>query len=246
MDSSSHTRTWPTKSNGTSLVEKHLWVERRPSEASARFLETASTTLTKLKINRAETCVVVEGAARFQDQASCRHGRRLMRRPLSVGGLFGRRRREAELARGAPYSPESLVSCPEEGSPRGSAAVHRSVRIREHRFRIPFASIGTGRGSVPVGKSRPRPHVARPRRPPVTPLWRNRHPQLQATVTARSANAILLRGQGSRDIEPCVNAVTALLQPVHSRGAKRVFVFLTHTETYALVRGVFVPPHVAR
>ena len=37
-------------------------------EASAKFLETVSPTITKLKINRAETCVVVEGAPQFQDQ----------------------------------------------------------------------------------------------------------------------------------------------------------------------------------
>ena len=35
---------------------------------AAKFLETVSTTLTKQKINRAETCVVVEGGAQFQDQ----------------------------------------------------------------------------------------------------------------------------------------------------------------------------------
>jgi hypothetical protein len=35
---------------------------------AVKFLETVSTTSTKLKINRAETCVVVEGAAQFQDQ----------------------------------------------------------------------------------------------------------------------------------------------------------------------------------
>jgi len=35
---------------------------------AAKFLETVSATLTKLKINRAETCVIVEGAAQFQDQ----------------------------------------------------------------------------------------------------------------------------------------------------------------------------------
>jgi hypothetical protein len=34
----------------------------------AKSLETVSTTYTKLKIYRAETCVVVEGAAQFQDQ----------------------------------------------------------------------------------------------------------------------------------------------------------------------------------
>ena len=35
---------------------------------AAKFLETVSATITKLKINRAETFVVVEGAAQFQDQ----------------------------------------------------------------------------------------------------------------------------------------------------------------------------------
>ena len=35
---------------------------------SAKFLETVSATITKLKINRAETCLVVEGAAQFQAQ----------------------------------------------------------------------------------------------------------------------------------------------------------------------------------
>jgi hypothetical protein len=34
----------------------------------AKFLETVSTTFTKLKINRAETFVVVEGVVQFQDQ----------------------------------------------------------------------------------------------------------------------------------------------------------------------------------
>src|SRR5262245_14362344 len=33
-----------------------------------KFLETVSTTLTKPKIYRAETCVIVEGAAQFKDQ----------------------------------------------------------------------------------------------------------------------------------------------------------------------------------
>ncbi len=37
-------------------------------EESAKFLETVSATLTKLKVIRAETCVIVEGAAQFQDQ----------------------------------------------------------------------------------------------------------------------------------------------------------------------------------
>ncbi len=35
---------------------------------SAKFLETVTTTLLKLKIHRAGTCVVVEGKAQFQDQ----------------------------------------------------------------------------------------------------------------------------------------------------------------------------------
>ncbi len=35
---------------------------------AAKFLETVSATLTKLKIHRAGTCVIVEGAAQFQDQ----------------------------------------------------------------------------------------------------------------------------------------------------------------------------------
>ena len=37
-------------------------------DKSANFLETVSTTFTKLKINRAETCGIVEGATQFQDQ----------------------------------------------------------------------------------------------------------------------------------------------------------------------------------
>jgi hypothetical protein len=35
---------------------------------SANFLATVSPTITKLKIYRAATCVIVEGAAQFQDQ----------------------------------------------------------------------------------------------------------------------------------------------------------------------------------
>jgi SnoaL-like domain len=35
---------------------------------AAKFLETVSTTIARLKIIRAETFVVVEGAAKFQDQ----------------------------------------------------------------------------------------------------------------------------------------------------------------------------------
>src|SRR4030095_10950728 len=37
-------------------------------DKSAKFLKTVSATITKLQINRAETFVVVEGAAQFQDQ----------------------------------------------------------------------------------------------------------------------------------------------------------------------------------
>jgi hypothetical protein len=37
-------------------------------DQSAKFLETVSTTITKLKIHHAETFVVVEGTAQFQDQ----------------------------------------------------------------------------------------------------------------------------------------------------------------------------------
>jgi hypothetical protein len=39
-------------------------------DKSAKFLETVSVVITKLKINRAETFVVVEGAAQFQDQGN--------------------------------------------------------------------------------------------------------------------------------------------------------------------------------
>jgi hypothetical protein len=35
---------------------------------STKFLETVSATIKRLKIFRAETCVIVEGAAQFQDQ----------------------------------------------------------------------------------------------------------------------------------------------------------------------------------
>ena len=41
-------------------------IDRRAE--AAKFLETVSTTFTKLKIHCAETCVIVEGAAQFQDQ----------------------------------------------------------------------------------------------------------------------------------------------------------------------------------
>ena len=37
-------------------------------DKSAKFLKTVAATITKLKISRAETCVVVEGAAQFQDK----------------------------------------------------------------------------------------------------------------------------------------------------------------------------------
>ena len=37
-------------------------------DQSSKFLETVSATITKLNIHRAETFVVVEGAAQFQDQ----------------------------------------------------------------------------------------------------------------------------------------------------------------------------------
>ena len=59
------------ESNGTLLVKEELKgrevvIDR--CEKSAKFLKTVSATITKLKINRAETFVVVEGAAQFQDQ----------------------------------------------------------------------------------------------------------------------------------------------------------------------------------
>ncbi len=37
-------------------------------DKSAKFLKTVSATITKLKINRADTFIVVEGPAQFQDQ----------------------------------------------------------------------------------------------------------------------------------------------------------------------------------
>jgi ketosteroid isomerase-like protein len=48
------------------LVGREAVIDR--CDKSAKFLETVSTTITKLKIYRAETCVIVEGAAQFQDQ----------------------------------------------------------------------------------------------------------------------------------------------------------------------------------
>ena len=48
------------------LISREAVIDR--CDKSAKFLETVSTTITKLKIYRAETCVIVEGAAQFQDQ----------------------------------------------------------------------------------------------------------------------------------------------------------------------------------
>jgi hypothetical protein len=48
------------------LMGREAVIER--CTEAAKFLETVSATLTKLKINRAKTCVIVEGAAQFQDQ----------------------------------------------------------------------------------------------------------------------------------------------------------------------------------
>jgi len=51
---------------GEELVGREAVIDR--CDQSAKFLETVSTTITKLKIYRTETCVIVEGAAQFQDQ----------------------------------------------------------------------------------------------------------------------------------------------------------------------------------
>lgn len=51
---------------GEELVGRDAVIDQ--CDQSAKFLETVSTTFTKLKIYRAETCVVVEGAAQYQDQ----------------------------------------------------------------------------------------------------------------------------------------------------------------------------------
>ena len=51
---------------GEELMGREAVIER--CNQSAKYLETVSTTITKLKINHAETFVVVEGAAQFQDQ----------------------------------------------------------------------------------------------------------------------------------------------------------------------------------
>ena len=48
------------------LIGREAVIDR--CDKSAKFLETVSTTITRMKINRAETFVVVEGAAQFQDQ----------------------------------------------------------------------------------------------------------------------------------------------------------------------------------
>ena len=48
------------------LVGREAVIDR--CDTSAKFLETVSATITKLKINRSETFVVVEGSAQFQDQ----------------------------------------------------------------------------------------------------------------------------------------------------------------------------------
>jgi hypothetical protein len=48
----------------------HRFVETYPymADESAKFLEAVSATITKLDIHHAETFVVVEGTAQFQDQ----------------------------------------------------------------------------------------------------------------------------------------------------------------------------------
>ena len=48
------------------LMGRDVVIDR--CDKSAKFLETVSATITKLKINRAETFVVVEGASQFQDR----------------------------------------------------------------------------------------------------------------------------------------------------------------------------------
>ena len=48
------------------LVGREAVIDR--CAEATKFLETVSTPSTKLEIHRAETCVVVEGAAQFQDQ----------------------------------------------------------------------------------------------------------------------------------------------------------------------------------
>ncbi len=48
------------------LVVRDAIIDR--CDKSAKFLETVSTNYLKLKIVRAETCVIMEGAAQFQDR----------------------------------------------------------------------------------------------------------------------------------------------------------------------------------
>ena len=48
------------------LVGRDAVVDR--CDESEKYLETVSTTITKLKITRAETCVIVESIAQYQDQ----------------------------------------------------------------------------------------------------------------------------------------------------------------------------------
>ena len=48
------------------LVGREAVIDR--CDESAKYLETVSTTFIKLKIARAETCVVVESIAQYQDQ----------------------------------------------------------------------------------------------------------------------------------------------------------------------------------
>ena len=56
---------WTTVGN-EELMGREAVIDR--CDRSAKFLETVSTTFTKLKMNRAESFVVVESAAQFQDQ----------------------------------------------------------------------------------------------------------------------------------------------------------------------------------
>lgn len=48
------------------LVGREAVIDR--CDQAAKFLETVSPTITKLKIHRAETCIVVERAAEFRDK----------------------------------------------------------------------------------------------------------------------------------------------------------------------------------
>jgi len=51
---------------GEELVGREAVIDQ--CNKSAEFLETVSATITKQKIIRSETCVIVEGAAQFQDK----------------------------------------------------------------------------------------------------------------------------------------------------------------------------------